>query len=73
MPRKAPTATSSTGTDSQWQATGDLIEEIANDIRHFEADKRKHEAEAASAQTAITNAKDRLARVVNSAARMQMP
>ncbi|ROQ26024.1 hypothetical protein EDD98_5607 [Streptomyces sp. PanSC19] len=68
-----PTATSSTGTDSQWQATGDLIEEIANDIRHFEAEKKQHLAAAANTQTAITNAKDRLARVVASAARMQMP
>ncbi|MFF0430330.1 hypothetical protein ACFYUJ_38960 [Streptomyces sp. NPDC004520] len=73
----APTATSSTGTDSQWQATGDLIEEIAADIRHFEVEweteKKRHEAAAASTQTAIANAKARLARVVNSAARMQMP
>ncbi|MFJ5142774.1 hypothetical protein [Streptomyces sp. NPDC088707] len=69
----APTATSSTGTDSQWQATGDLIEEIANDIRHFEDEKKTHEAAAASAQTAITNAKARLANVVTSAARMKMP
>ncbi|MER5966818.1 hypothetical protein [Streptomyces sp. NPDC002057] len=72
-PRAAPTATSSAGTDSQWQATGDLIEQIAADIRHFEAEKKRHLAAAASDQTAINNAKDRLARVVTSAARMQMP
>ncbi|MER7952368.1 hypothetical protein ABTY59_33750 [Streptomyces sp. NPDC096079] len=72
-PHGVPVATSAIGTDRQWQATGDLIEEIANDIRHFEEEKKRHEAEAASAQTAITNAKARLARVVNSAARMQMP
>ncbi|MEV0012878.1 hypothetical protein [Streptomyces sp. NPDC047973] len=72
-PHGVPAATSSTGTDRQWQATGDLIAEIAGDIRSFEAEKKEHEAKAASAQLAITNAKDRLARVVNSAARMQMP
>ncbi|GAA3044098.1 hypothetical protein GCM10017562_01200 [Streptomyces roseofulvus] len=69
----APLATSSTGTDRQWRATGDLIEEIANDIRHHENEKKRHEAEAASAQTAINNAKARLANLVRSAARMQMP
>ncbi|MFC8014327.1 hypothetical protein [Streptomyces cinereoruber] len=73
VPQGAPLATSSTGTDSQWQATGDLIEEIANDIRQFETEKKQHEAAAANAQTAINNSKDRLARLVTSAARMKMP
>lgn len=72
-PHGVPAATSAIGTDSQWQSTGDLIEKIANDIRHHEEEKRQHEAEAADAQLAIINAKTRLARVVNSAARMQMP
>ncbi|WP_331719467.1 hypothetical protein [Streptomyces sp. NBC_01174] len=73
IPSGPPTATSATGLDSQWQATGDLIAEIAADIRHFEEEKRRHDAAAASAQLAITNARHRLASVVTSAARMQMP
>lgn len=72
-PHGVPAATSAIGTDSQWQATGDLIAEIAEDIRRFEQEKKEAEAKAVSAQAAITNAKNRLASVVNSAARMQMP
>lgn len=76
-PHGVPIATSAIGTDRQWQATGDLIEEIANTIRHFEAEweaeKKRHAAAATSIQTAIANGKARLAQVVNSAARMQMP
>ncbi|MET7300438.1 hypothetical protein [Embleya sp. NPDC005575] len=73
VPQGVPTATSAIGLDSQWQATGDLITEIAEDIRRFEAEKKEHEAKAASAQLAVTNARQRLARVVTSAARMNMP
>ncbi|MFD4392609.1 hypothetical protein [Streptomyces sp. NPDC058495] len=73
VPQGVPLATSSTGVDSQWQATAELLREIADDISHFEEEKKKHEAQVASDQTAINNAKDRLARVAGSAARMQMP
>ncbi|MFD3945538.1 hypothetical protein [Streptomyces sp. NPDC058579] len=64
-----PDATSATGTDSQWQATGYLIAEIAADMRKFEDEKRKREDAAVRAQRAITNARARLAGVVTSAGR----
>ncbi|MEU1895686.1 hypothetical protein [Streptomyces pristinaespiralis] len=66
-------ASSATGRDHQWSATGALLEEIVNDIRHFEQEKQDAEAKAASAQRAITNAKARLESVARSAVRMKMP
>ncbi len=68
-----PVATSSIGTDRQWQATHDLLAEISADIRHFEAEKRDAEEQAVSTQTAILNAKRRLESVTRSAIQMKMP
>ncbi|MFD9850548.1 hypothetical protein [Streptomyces parvus] len=72
-PHGIPAATSAIGTESRWQATGDLIADIAEEIRSFEQEKKEAEEAAANAQLAISDAKNRLVRVVNSAARMQMP
>ncbi|MGP3634323.1 hypothetical protein ACTU45_13295 [Streptomyces sp. 24-1644] len=66
-------ATSSIGTDRQWEATHQLLTEINADIKGFEEEKKQAEAKAASAQRAISNAKQRLESVTRSAIRMNMP
>ncbi|MCY0954121.1 hypothetical protein [Streptomyces sp. H27-S2] len=68
-----PLATSSIGTDRQWEATHDLLAEISADIKRFEEEKKQAEQQAASAHTAIGNAKQRLESVTKSAIRMKMP
>jgi hypothetical protein len=69
----AALATSSIGTDRQWEATHQLLNEISTDIKRFEEEKKQAEEEAASAQRAISNAKQRLENVTRSAIRMNMP
>lgn len=72
-PAGPPTATSATGIDHQWSVTGELLAEIAADIRHLEDEKKAAEAKAAEAQRAIGNAKARLENVTRSALAMKMP
>ncbi|MEU6925475.1 hypothetical protein [Streptomyces sp. NPDC046631] len=66
-------ATSTIGSDRQWKETGRLLTEIAAELRDFEDEKKKAEAQILSTQTAIGNARARLENVTQSAARMGMP
>lgn len=66
-------AIASIGEDRQWQATGNLLSEIAADLRSFEEEKKTLDAKLLGTQTAIGNARSRLENVTRSAIQMGMP
>ncbi|GLW54689.1 hypothetical protein [Kitasatospora phosalacinea] len=69
----APAAVAASGTDLQWKALERTLSEVANDIARFEEEKRKADQAAASAQTAILNARRRLENLALAGLRSSMP
>ncbi|GAA2126369.1 hypothetical protein GCM10009759_78740 [Kitasatospora saccharophila] len=69
----APAAVASSGTDLQWEALERTLSEVADDLAHFEEEKRQADQAAASAQTAILNARRRLENLALAGLRSNMP
>lgn len=68
-----PDAIAGTGTDWTYRAYGRLLKELADDLTSFEEERKEALARAASAQTAITNVRSRMARVAREAVERGMP
>lgn len=68
-----PEVIAGTGSDWTHQAYRRLLKELADDLTSFEEERKEALARAASAQTAITNVRSRMARVAREAVERGMP